>query len=333
MIAHATASSAAATPPRQVALHWGFSDPKSPLRLPLPLPHPLRVALTAQLGARGGVLVDGSQGLSSFHPSPALAVQAAVEILTGGTALVIDEAAPLALRAVLIGVDGHDDAARGAAITRAYRVLPFSRDQTLLLDRSLYEQLDKTLSERARLAISPATADDHPDLADLFELDWKAAALRLPEVTGIPEPQEAGHGGERLELTHGGNQLKIVAKDCPVTLGRDKSCTLHLDGDVASRVHGRIEFLHDKFYFVDDSRNGTYLLTPQGEEVFLHRERLPLLGRGVISPGAPIVKQTGEVVRYACRHDDELGVLMNSLVPPSATASVSSSATESPAAH
>lgn len=311
--------------PLQVALHWGFSDPKCPLRMPTPLPPSLRVALTAQLGARGGVLVDGSQGLSSFHPNAALAVQAAVEILSTGTTLLIDDIAPLALRAVLIGVEGSSDAARGAALTRAYRLLPLSRDQTLLLSRNLYEQLDSALTDRARLAVSPACADDYPDLADLFDLDWKSAALRLPEVTGIPESIEPVATNELLELTHGGTQLQITARDCPVTLGRDKSCTLRFDGDVASRVHGRIEFVHDKFYFVDDSRNGTYLLTPQGEEVFLHRERLPLLGRGVISPGAPIVKQTGEVVRYSCRSSDDQTALAVSL-PPLAPAADSATA-------
>ncbi len=170
--------------------------------------------------------------------------------------------------------------------------------------------IDRPLHERARLAASPLIVEQHPELADLFELDWKSAALKLPEVTLKPEPIETAAATERLELSHGGTRLQLLARDCPLTLGRDKTCGVHLDGDVASRVHGRIEFLHDKFYYVDDSRNGTYLLTPQGEEIFLHHERLPLLGRGVISPGAPIVKQTGEVVRYSCRSDEPAETLM-----------------------
>ena len=320
MNADAPIAPAAVTPFFGVALHLGFSDPRSALRVPLPLPPTLRIALVTQLGARGGAVVDAAQGLSSFHANAVQGVQAAIEILVNGTALLVDEAAPLALRVVLVGVTDASDDARGAALTRAYRVLPLTRDQTLLLTRDLYERLDPALSERTRLAASPACLDDHPELADLFDLDWKAAALRLPEVTFIPEPQAAGPVRDCLELSHGGTQLNLTAKDCPLTVGRDKTCGLHLDGDVASRVHGRIEFVHDKFYFVDDSRNGTYLLNPQGEEVFLHRERLPLLGRGVISPGAPVVKQTGEVLRYRCRGDDAAGELMASLVPPAIAA-------------
>lgn len=305
-----------------VALHLGFSDPKCALRIPLPPPPALRVALMAQLAARGGSVVDSEQGLSAFHHTPLLAVQAAVEVLSSGVALLADEAAPLALRAVLVGVpetpdDDARDAARGGALSRAYRLLALSRDHTLLLTRDLYELFDKPLSERARLAVPPSWCDARPELADLFDLDWRSAAMRLSEVTGIPEPLEAAPVNQRLELTHGGRVYALKPADTPFNLGRDKSCALHLGGDVASRVHGRIEFAHDKFYYVDDSRNGTYLLTPQGEEVFLHRERLPLLGRGVISPGAPVVRQTGEVVRYVCREDEqaEVAALVRSLVP------------------
>lgn len=305
--------SVVAAPLAAAVLHLGFTDPRSVLRLALKPPPALRVALAAQLGARSGRVVESDDGFSSFHPSVAQALQAAIEILSTGTTLLADETSPVAVRAVLTGVADARTEARGAAPSRAYRLLALSRDQTLLLTRDLYQQLDGVLRERARLAVPPALSDDHPELVDVFDLDWRSAALRLPEVTGIPEPRDAHTVGESLELSHGGTQLRLSAQDCPFTIGRDKSCTLHLDGDVASRVHGSIEFLHDKFYFVDDSRNGTYLLTPQGEEVFLHRERLPLLGRGVISPGAPIVKQTGEVVRYACRSEDRLGALEGSL--------------------
>jgi hypothetical protein len=301
--------------PAAAALHLGFSDPRSPLRVGLPLPVALRVALQAQLAARGGAVVESAQGFSAFHSQPLLAVQAAVEVLAVSAALAVDEAAPIALRAVIVGLADTDDATRAAALTRAVRLTALSRDHTLLLTRDLYEGLDPVLADRARLAVAPSLVDSHPELANLFDLDWKSAALRLPEVTGIPEPHEASSPSDRLELSHGGKVFLLAAADCPFTLGRDKSCSLQLDGDVASRVHGRIEFAHEKFYYVDDSRNGTYLLTPQGEEVFTHRERLPLLGRGVISPGAPIVKQTGEVVRYACREADPVAELVRSMVP------------------
>lgn len=303
-----------------VMVHFGFSDPKSPLRIPAVLPASLRVALVAQLGVRGGTVIDSPQGLVSLHHRLSPAVQAAIDVLSAGTSLLVDDTAPLLLRAVLVSVKNNSELARATAISRAVQVLRLSRDHTLLLSRELYEQLDSGVAERTRLAVSPATVDAYPELADLFDLDWRAGSLSAaPVISSVPTAAPAS-SGERLELSHGGVQLSIAAHDCPLTLGRDKSCGLHLEGDAASRLHGRIEFMQGQFYLVDASRNGTYLLTPQGEEVFLRGERLPLSGHGVISPGAPIVKQTGEVVRYVCRSPDEMAALMATLIPPPAQA-------------
>jgi hypothetical protein len=300
---------AQATASAPVVLLLGFSDPRCSLRVAQLPPPAVRLAFEAQLAAKNGTVMPGTSLLSAVHPTALLAVQAAIDLLGNSSLRLTDESAPLAMRAVLIEATDDSETALDHALTRAGEVLALSRDHTLLVSRGLYEQLDHKLSERARLAVSPAIAGSYPLLADLFDLDWRAAAPEQPEVTGAPAPRHATQSGDQLELSHGGTQICVNAADCPITLGRDKSCTLYLDGDVASRLHARIEFIHDKFYFIDESRNGSYLLTPQGEEVFLHNERLPLLGRGVISAGAPIVKQTGEVVRYLCRSQDAAGTM------------------------
>ncbi|AXQ27904.1 FHA domain-containing protein [Solimonas sp. K1W22B-7] len=90
------------------------------------------------------------------------------------------------------------------------------------------------------------------------------------------------------------------SSDCPILIGRDKSCGVQVSGEKSSRVHGRIEFEKEKFYYVDDSRNGTYVLTGGGQELLIKNEKIVLAGEGAISPGAPLSTQTGEVVRYSC---------------------------------
>ncbi|MFA5940696.1 MAG: FHA domain-containing protein [Sinimarinibacterium sp.] len=90
------------------------------------------------------------------------------------------------------------------------------------------------------------------------------------------------------------------AADCPILIGRDERCAVRISSDTASRVHGRIEYVHGKFYYVDDSRNGSWVLIGSGEEVKLTKDRTVLAGEGAISPGAPLSQQKGEVVRYEC---------------------------------
>jgi hypothetical protein len=98
-----------------------------------------------------------------------------------------------------------------------------------------------------------------------------------------------------------GNSIRLVnPPECPLSVGRSKSCGIVLAGDDVSRVHGRIEFANEKYFYADDSRNGTYILTQDGTEVRLQKEKLLLVGEGVISPGVPVLKQTGQVIRYRC---------------------------------
>ena len=103
-----------------------------------------------------------------------------------------------------------------------------------------------------------------------------------------------------LRLSISGKTRVVRDSECPLPLGRDKSCGVMVSGDTASRVHGHIGYATGKFYYADESRNGTYVLTAAGEELFLHNERVVLVGEGAISPGAPLSQQTSAVVRYSC---------------------------------
>lgn len=96
--------------------------------------------------------------------------------------------------------------------------------------------------------------------------------------------------------------------DCPVLIGREKSCAIQLTSESSSRVHGRIEYENSKFLYVDQSRNGSYILTGSGEEIHLQQgESIVLAGDGFISPGASVSQQKGEVMRYSC-HSTKLSL-------------------------
>ena len=130
--------------------------------------------------------------------------------------------------------------------------------------------------------------------------------LPMTEVAEDQETRMAGFGGGAdgvfltLTLRVRGVSQTFRSSDCPILIGRDKSCGVQVSGEKASRVHGRIEFEKEKFHYVDDSRNGTYVLTGGGQEILLKQEKIVLAGEGAISPGAPLSGQTGEVVRFSC---------------------------------
>ncbi|HVT34766.1 MAG TPA: FHA domain-containing protein [Nevskiaceae bacterium] len=104
-----------------------------------------------------------------------------------------------------------------------------------------------------------------------------------------------------IELRAGGRARKLHPTDCPISIGRSKTCGFSVNVDLASRVHGTLSFENDKFTYTDASKNGSFVTLPGGEEVHLQGEKVVLAGEGYISLGAPRTKQPGDVIQYICR--------------------------------
>lgn len=117
----------------------------------------------------------------------------------------------------------------------------------------------------------------------VFQLDGQQpapVALRL----ALAEP---GGGAGRLCVRHKNVEM-VLDETQPLTrIGRHPDCDLIIFDDRCSRDHGTIERRLDRFVFVDRSMNGTYISLEGKAEVHVHRRELALLGRGVLSLGAP----------------------------------------------
>jgi len=135
--------------------------------------------------------------------------------------------------------------------------------------------------------------------ARVSEFLWRDRAATFRVSTRMaPSAPKVSHY-QAVSLSRRGTTVVITAEDCPFSLGRDAACALAIGGPSVSRLHGAVVNERGRFYFRDDSRNGTYLTTG-GEEMFLHNERFPLVSQGVISPGITLVEQTGDIIRYQC---------------------------------
>lgn len=143
-----------------------------------------------------------------------------------------------------------------------------------------------------------------PSAKGVMELPWREGASTYREKTLHVSGRSLGSAQQKaLRLSRRGLATLVRPDDCPFTVGRDSACAMSIGGPNVSRLHGAIVHEAGRFHFRDDSRNGTYLTT-SGSEVFVHSDRFPLLGDGVISPGSPLVEQTGEVIRYASLDTD-----------------------------
>ena len=84
-----------------------------------------------------------------------------------------------------------------------------------------------------------------------------------------------------------------------ITLGRDTSNQIVINNPKVSRLHARIEMRRpNKFIFVDQSTNGTFILPHGGQMIHLRRDEMPLEGEGLINLGREVTPDAPMVIRY-----------------------------------
>lgn len=278
-----------AGPQRGAVLLAEYSDPRlAVITDQALLPHELR-ALSDQLHAGGGrIIVLTPRRTLAFYPMVGEALASAQVALT------------LAAAARQVDPNRHSLAAR---VVLGYGLVNLEQarlhsDWTHRLGAQLSQVPPHTVAGLQEFVdqLGPA-ATPKPLAKGLWLLQ---AADREAVETQMASPLHLADGGvfDALGLRVRGENLSVAPRDCPVLIGRDRSCGLRLTSPSASRVHGRIEYHGGKFYYVDASRNGSYVLTAAGEELRLVHDRIVLAGSGAISPGAPIGQQQGEVVRF-----------------------------------
>lgn len=289
------------TPQRGSLLLADFSDPIREHRSDEALSSFEVRELVDRAQAGGGQVVEHqSRKLLVFHPQPEPLLQFAREILDSTARLRSrdPERHSLAARVLLGHGELRIDNRRAVG------------EWTHLMSGSISHVPPHAIAALANYverlpatALDPAPRALRPGLMLLQVADSTAVETQLASRLS-----DAGRGVfTSLAIRLRGEVRTIAPGDCPVLVGRDQNCPLRITGPTASRVHGRIEYQQGHFYYADDSRNGSYVLTGSGEELRIAGDRIVLAGSGAISPGAPIAEQKGEVLRYST-HSQKLGM-------------------------
>jgi len=105
---------------------------------------------------------------------------------------------------------------------------------------------------------------------------------------------------KNLTLTYEARPYVIPADTTSYILGRGKDCELIIKGDLISRHHSRIEHRRGKFILTDQSTNGTFLRTAEGQDIFLRREEFTVFGSGYISLGKKVSPGDPHLIEFIC---------------------------------
>jgi len=136
---------------------------------------------------------------------------------------------------------------------------------------------------------------------DVYLFAWEQEGDITNMATASSFTNPARHDQVKtLVLKYEGHSHNIETETTSYILGRGKDCDLLIKGDLISRYHSKIEHRRGKFIITDQSTNGTFVRTTEGQEVFLRREEFTLYGSGYISLGKKVDLDDANLIHFLC---------------------------------
>jgi adenylate cyclase len=118
----------------------------------------------------------------------------------------------------------------------------------------------------------------------------------VPVIAGNSHPA----GSMRLRLRCDDRELLLDEQHSSITVGRADNNDVVVRGYLVSRLHARIETGRNNFALIDRSKNGSFVRTTDGQELFICRGSLQLKGEGMIGLGSLPEQGSPHTIRFTC---------------------------------
>ncbi|MEO5339424.1 MAG: FHA domain-containing protein [Magnetococcus sp. MYC-9] len=139
----------------------------------------------------------------------------------------------------------------------------------------------------------------------------KAAPIQIIELTWGEEEELTVMGGRDAvtviapnsvagQISFHGQSVEVNEENPSISIGRDKNNTFSVMDSMSSRVHAKVECRRGKIVLIDQSTNGTFIVTSRKERAFVHRDEYILQGRGVIGLGREVNANDPLAVHFSC---------------------------------
>ena len=97
--------------------------------------------------------------------------------------------------------------------------------------------------------------------------------------------------------------LLVDERHSSITIGRAEDNDVVVKGNLISRLHARIEISRSKFVLIDQSTNGTFVQSLEGDEAFVRRDSVQIKGKGMIGLGKLPEQDSPQTIRFVCEED------------------------------
>lgn len=241
----------------------------------------------------------GDEVMATF-PTADDALNAAREMQSaiGKGDVLAGEGVPLAIR---VGCDfgkvlpGERDVF-GATVHTANRMTSQAKASQIVTTANMVDHLSPEWRTSVR-QIDVAHVKGKSGEIALFEVLWQKddVTSMLPTISWGDDRRRAT---SRLRVLYQGQELILADNQQQITIGRSDDNDLVVKGNLISRTHCRIEMSKDKFILVDQSTNGTFVVTRHREELFVRRDTMQLSGEGVIGLGRVVQPTSAQAIRF-----------------------------------
>ena len=254
--------------------------------------------MTDVAGSFGGVLVKtvGDEIMCRFEAADN-AVEAAVSLHERFSSEPIDQLnISISLR---IGIHYGEVVERGGdvfgdAVNIASRMTNIATANQIITTEATIGELSSLWTDRTRLF-------------DRIEVKGKQASIIIHEViwearniTMIRSSTAAMVLNQSLHLIYQGENKTMTKNSQSFVLGRSSTNDLVIQAPLVSRVHAYCVYRRGKFILIDQSTNGSFVKAGEGGEIYLRREEIPLVGRGLIGLGETTGRDNQQIIQYIC---------------------------------
>jgi len=186
----------------------------------------------------------------------------------------------------------------GAAVHTANRMTSQAKAQQIIITEAIYARLAPEWQQASRRLDVAVPRGQHGEIA-VYEVLWQGEDVTsmLPAIATITEQYRPFH----IKLRYGDKEIILDDRQRPsLTMGRGQENDLVVKGNLVSRLHARVEAGKNRFMLVDESTNGSFVHTTQGEESFVRRDAIPLKGSGVIGLGRMPEPESFHTIEFFC---------------------------------
>ena len=185
----------------------------------------------------------------------------------------------------------------GAAVHTANRMTSQAKAGQIVTTAAMVERLSPEWRAACR-QIDIATLKGQGNEVALYEVLWQTEDVTsmVPGIATESRPARA----MRLRLRCDDRELLVDERHSSITIGRAEDNDVVVKGNLISRLHARIEINRNKFVLIDQSTNGTFVQSSDGEESFVRRDSLQIRGQGMIGLGRLPEHGSPQTIRFTC---------------------------------